>query len=197
MAIYLQKVKHLVRNLRYFEIFNILRIENARVDVLFRLAMTAYSSLGRTFMECLEQPSIDKNENVLQLTAEPSWMDPIIEYLSDGVLLEDPAEAKRTRWAAFQYVMMDGRLYKRSFSLPLLKCLGSTDADYALREIHEEIYGSHLGGKSLANKILRQGYYWPTMKKDATDLVQRCEPCQKYAKVHNQPASWLTFIVAL
>ena len=89
-----------------------------------------------------------------------------------------------------------GRLYKRSFFLFLLKCLGPTDADYALREVHEEIYESHLGGKSLAYKILRQGYYWSTMKKDVADLVRRCEPCQKYANIQNQPASQLTSIVA-
>ncbi|XP_073101239.1 uncharacterized protein [Elaeis guineensis] len=117
MAIYLQKVKDLVTNLRYFKIFHIHRIENAQADALSKLATTAYSSLGRTFVKYLEQSSIDKNEKVLQLAAEPSWMDPIIRYLSDGVLPEDPVEAKRTRWAASQFVMMDGRLYKRSFFL--------------------------------------------------------------------------------
>ncbi|XP_073112259.1 uncharacterized protein [Elaeis guineensis] len=65
MAIYLQKVKDLVMNLRYFEIFHIPRIENARADVLFRLGTTAYSSLGRTFTEYLEQQSIDKNKKIL------------------------------------------------------------------------------------------------------------------------------------
>ena len=94
MAIYLQKVKDLMMNLRYFKIFYIPKIENARADVLFILVTIAYSSLGRTFMKCLEQSSIDKIEKVLQLIVEPSWMDPIIRYLSDGVLLEDPVEAK-------------------------------------------------------------------------------------------------------
>ena len=70
-----------------------------------------------------------------------------------------------------QYVIMNGYLYKKSFSLPLLKCLGPTNADRALREVHEEICENHLGGKSLAYKILRQGYYWPTMKKDAAELI--------------------------
>ena len=86
----------------------------------------------RTFVENLEQSSIDKVEEVLQLMVKPSWMDPIVQYLTDGISPEDPAEARRLRWSASQYVIVDGRLYKRSFSLPLLKCLGPTDADYAL-----------------------------------------------------------------
>ncbi|XP_073116127.1 uncharacterized protein [Elaeis guineensis] len=40
MAIYLQKVKDLPTNLRYFEIFHISRTENARANILFKLAMT-------------------------------------------------------------------------------------------------------------------------------------------------------------
>ena len=124
MAKYHQKVKDLVAPFKYFEISHIPRAENAQVDALFRLATSDYGTLGRTFVESLERPSVDRVEEVLQLAVEPSWMDPIAHYLTDGSTPEDPAEAKRLRWAASQYVMIDGRLYKRSFSLPLLKCLG-------------------------------------------------------------------------
>ena len=169
MMKYLQKVKDVTTSLKHFEIFHISRIENARTDILSRLAITAFNSLSRIFVECLEQSSIDKVKEVLQLTIESSWMDPIIQYLTDRTFPVDSSEAKRLRWIASQYVMINGHLYKRSFSLLLLKCLGPTDADYALREVHEGICENYLGGKSLAYKVLRQRYYWPTMKKDAAD----------------------------
>ena len=92
---------------------------------------------------------------MLQLNDEPSWMDLIIQYLTNKTLPTDPSEAKRLRWTASQYILMNGQLYKRSFSLYLLKCLGSTNTDYALREVHEKIYKNHLGGKSLTYKVLR------------------------------------------
>ncbi|KAL2237688.1 UNVERIFIED_CONTAM: hypothetical protein Sindi_0960500 [Sesamum indicum] len=66
--------------------------------------------------------------------------------------------------------MMDGDLYKRGFSLALLKCLTSEERNYVLREIHEGICGNHLGGKALAGKALRQGFFWPTMLSDAHGL---------------------------
>ena len=106
-------------HLKYFEISHILRSENAQTDALSRPATSAYDTLGRIFVESLKQSSIDRAEEVLQLVAESSWMDPIVQYLTDGTSPEDPAEAKRLRWAASQYIMMDGRLYKRSFSLSL------------------------------------------------------------------------------
>ena len=98
-------------------------------------------------------------------------MDPIVWYFTDGTLPMDLSEAKRLRWMASQYILMNGHLYKRSFSLFLLKYFRSTDADYALKEVHKKIYKNYLEGKSLAYKILRQRYYWPTMKKDAAELV--------------------------
>ncbi|XP_072066623.1 uncharacterized protein [Arachis hypogaea] len=33
-------------------------------------------------------------------------------------------------------------------------------------EAHEGVCGNHIGGISLASKVARAGYYWPTMKSD-------------------------------
>ena len=108
MAKYLQKVRDLVTHLKYFEISHIPRSENTWADALSRLATSAYDALGRILVESLEQPSIDRAEEVLQLATEPRWMDPIVQYLTNGTSPEDPTEAKRLRWAASQYVMVDG-----------------------------------------------------------------------------------------
>ena len=56
-----------------------------------------------------------------------------------------------------------------------------------MREIHEGICGNHAGGQALAHKALRQGYYWPRMKKEAAEFVRRCDKCQcfsSYTKSH-------------
>nr|XP_009387990.1 PREDICTED: uncharacterized protein LOC103974826 [Musa acuminata subsp. malaccensis] len=57
-----------------------------------------------------------------------------------------------------------------------------------LAEIHEGVCGEHSGGQTLAHKILRQGYYWPTMCRDAKAYVQRCGPYQEHARAPRQPA---------
>ena len=81
-------------------------------------------------------------------------MDPILDYLTIGALPEDKSAARRITRQAPHYVLYDGMLYKRSFTLPLLKCLPPSKVDYALREVHEGIYSNHLGGRALAYKIL-------------------------------------------
>ncbi len=74
--------------------------------------------------------------------------------------------------------LLDDKLYWRSFSLPLLRCLCLTEVDYALQKVHEDICGNHLGGISSAYKILRQRYCWPTLQKDTADIVKRCNQYQ-------------------
>ncbi|KAK2998191.1 hypothetical protein RJ639_023764 [Escallonia herrerae] len=73
----------------------------------------------------------------------------------------------------FRYALVEGTLHKKSFSLPYLRCLCPSESLYALQEVHEGICGQHLGGRTLAQKILRQGYYWPTMQKDAIEFTRR------------------------
>ncbi|KAL0448978.1 UNVERIFIED_CONTAM: hypothetical protein Slati_1454200 [Sesamum latifolium] len=87
--------------------------------------------------------------------------------------------------------MIDGSLYKRGFSSPLLKCLNPDKAEYVLREVHEGSCGNHSGARSLARKVLRLGYYWPTMVKDALSLVQKCSPCQRHANYPHNPAAYM------
>ncbi|PNX97897.1 hypothetical protein L195_g021134 [Trifolium pratense] len=41
-----------------------------------------------------------------------------------------------------------------------------------------------IGGRSLARKTLRAGYYWPTMQDDAKDHVLKCDKCQRHGDMH-------------
>ncbi|KAK3000332.1 hypothetical protein RJ639_022447 [Escallonia herrerae] len=65
-------------------------------------------------------------------------------------------------------------------------------SDYALREVHEGICGQHLGGRALAHKVLRQGYYWPTMHRDALDYTKKCDACQRFSSIPRQSPSPLS-----
>lgn len=157
MAKYLQKVQAFILEFKSFEIFHIPRAKNARADALSQLATLIADSLERIYIEHLDAPSIDKSAEVHQVEHKSSWMDSIIKYLIDEVLLSDPIEVNQIRWMAFQYKLINRTLYKKSFTLPLLKYLGPID--HALRKVHEDICENNLGERSLAYKILRQGYY--------------------------------------
>ena len=91
---------------------------------------------------------------------------------------------------------MDEVLYKRDFSQPYLRCLASDEANYVLREIHEGACGNHLGAKSLIHKVVRAGYYWPTIQTDAKVYVKVCDQCQRFSNIPRQPSEYLTPMMA-
>ena len=81
-------------------------------------------------------------------------MDPILHYLKTEALPDDRLIIHKVSHQAPYYILLDGKLYKRSHMLLLLKCLLPFEVDYAMRKVHEKIYGNHLGGRTLAYKIL-------------------------------------------
>ena len=87
-------------------------------------------------------------------------------------------------------------LYKRGFSQPYLRCLAPDEANYVLREVHEGACGNHLEARSLIHKVVRAGYYWPTIQADAKVYVKVCDQCQRFSNIPRQPSEYLTPMIA-
>ena len=134
------------------------------------------------FDEVQYLPSIDIPK-VLQVQNEESWMTPIILYLKDETLLEGKDEARKLRVRPTRYVLLNDALYKRGFSQPYLRCLSPDEANYVLREVHEGAYGNHSKARSLIHKVVRAGYYWPTIQADAKAYVKVCDQCQRFSNI--------------
>ncbi|GJZ69763.1 reverse transcriptase domain-containing protein, partial [Tanacetum coccineum] len=117
-------------------------------------------------------------------------------YLKDGNLPGDRKEARKLRIKARQYELLEGILYKRSFLKPWLRCVGPLQADYVIREIHEGSCSMHAGPRSVVAKAMRLGYYWPTMHRDAREMIRTCNDCQVHRPVPKNPQHPLTPITA-
>lgn len=89
----------------------------------------------------------------------------------------DQKKAHRIKYKSTKYLVPEGKLYKRSISLALLRCLQPSETKYALMKVHERICGDHVRKKVLAFKLLRQGYYWPTMQQDDKSFIMKCDTC--------------------
>ena len=58
-----------------------------------------------------------------------------------------------------------------------------------LNDCHGGACGGHLFGLATAQKILRAGYFWPSIFKDCIEAVKRCHPCQVFAQnMRSKPA---------
>ncbi|KAL5555767.1 hypothetical protein UlMin_038003 [Ulmus minor] len=130
MASYLEKAKELLGQFDTVTITQIPRNENTNADALARLATGLEDSLLKTVpLEILDEPSIDKRQQVDAISDKPTWMDPIIAYLRDRTLPQDKFEARRLRYRSARYFLDKDKLRKRSFSSPSLTCLNEDQAN--------------------------------------------------------------------
>jgi len=154
-------------------------------------------SASKHWVIILDKPSVDDARSVMQIDDAyviPEWERYVIEYLKNGQPPNEKKEARKIRMQSARYTFVGNILYRRGYSLPLLKCLSATEIEYVLKEIHEGVCGSHSGGRMLAHKAVRAGYYWPTMNQESMEMVRRCDKCQKFTKLQTKPPAKLSSV---
>jgi hypothetical protein len=112
------------------------------------------------------------------LMIEKTWMQPYLEYMMNKKLLEDTVEAKRITRRSKAFVVLQGKLYKRSITSILQRCAMPQKGQAILKDIHAGVCGHHASSRAIAAKAFRTGFYWLTAIKGAKDIVQTCEACK-------------------
>jgi hypothetical protein len=69
-----------------------------------------------------------------------------------------------------------------------MRCLEKDEAEKFLLELHAGEAGGHFGGDTTSHKVLRAGYYWPRLFRDAHPLCHKCIICQKALGRLQKPA---------
>uniref|UniRef100_A0A2N9FQA3 Integrase catalytic domain-containing protein n=1 Tax=Fagus sylvatica TaxID=28930 RepID=A0A2N9FQA3_FAGSY len=191
------KYLKLVRNaMKWFDeviLVQVPREQNTEADALAKLASSDEAT--DQHIEVQHSPS-HLEEEVSAIDVSNSWMTPIVNYLEDETLPSDPVEARKLKVRSTRFILIQGVLYKRGFSLPYLRCLDKAEANYVMREVHEGICGNHSGARSLVHKLVRAGYYWPTMQKDAVSYIRACDKCQRFGNLIHSPPETLTPMTA-
>ncbi|XP_074316396.1 uncharacterized protein LOC141652703 [Silene latifolia] len=197
MIAYLKIATEQKLKFRSFKITQVPRDQNVEADALATLRATFQPAelsnipithvLTSAIQKDLEQGHPEKEAHVRHVSREgvlvsggnqqgvPDWRTPYVEWLKDGRLPEDKKEAQSFRIRASRFVLIDNVLFRKSLARPYLRCLSKGEADTVLKDVHGGECRNHAGGRSLSNKILRQGYFWPTMRADAANHTKRCD----------------------
>eukprot|EP00253_Pinus_taeda_P024724 PITA_24724 len=88
-------------------------------------------------------------------------------------------------------------LYRRGIDIVLRRCLTHEEAEKVLNDCHSGACGGHQSGYATTQKILRAGYFWPTMFKDCITTVRSCHACQIFDCKTKIPSTSLHPIVAV
>ncbi|GJQ94608.1 reverse transcriptase domain-containing protein [Tanacetum coccineum] len=188
---YLQKVKTTLRGFEDYTVEHVRRNQNKKAYALSKLASLTFEHLTKELLvEVLTKRSIEEKE-VLEVETQErkSWMDPIHEYLLSGLLPEDTREARKIKIQAPQYKLIQGNLYKRSFFTPWLCCMAPPQTDKIIKEIHEGSCRFNAEPCSLVVRIMKQGFYWPSMYREVAKAIQDYEKCKEESTIRKAGTS--------
>ncbi|KAJ9552762.1 hypothetical protein OSB04_016807 [Centaurea solstitialis] len=197
MMVYLEIAKESIARFEKFSIEQIPRDMNVQADALANLG-SAFNepTLENIPIIHLMTSSIEAKEKVQMVEEVYNWSLDIWNCLKYDRLPDDKMEARKTKTKASRYTIFGGRLYRKSTSGLILRCITSQKhMNQILQEMHDGECGNHSGGRSLANRILRQGYYWPTLREDAMRYVQRCDACQRHSGTSHLPSEPLHYVL--
>jgi ribonuclease HI len=109
---------------------------------------------------------------------EETWMQPYLAYMINKVLPKDTVEAKRIIRRSKAFIVLQRKLYKKSITSVLQRCIIPQEGQEILRDIHVGVCGHHASSRAIAAKAFRAGFYWLTAIEDAKDIMKKCEASQ-------------------
>nr|GEY06718.1 retrovirus-related Pol polyprotein from transposon opus [Tanacetum cinerariifolium] len=81
-----------------------------------------------------------------------------------------------------------------NFIIKVRRCVAGKEAIDILNACHSGPTGGHYEANYTAKKVFDSGFYWPTIYKDAFELVKRCDSCQSQGKISQKDEMPQNFI---
>ncbi|XP_012833285.1 PREDICTED: uncharacterized protein LOC105954155 [Erythranthe guttata] len=193
MGEYCVRAKRLAEKFHRMTLRQIPREENEKADFLAKIGSMSTDCTSRKVTILEGQPRECHEVATAGLTKD--WRQSIIGCLR-GEVLPCRREQSKLEIRSRNFCLDRGILYKRGFTRPHLRCLSEAEGANAIREVHEGCCADHAGGRALATRLLRAGYFWPTMRKDAVQFVKGCDKCQRYGPRIHTPGEEMTIVDA-
>ena len=82
---------------------------------------------------------------------------------------------------SIKYCLIDQVLYWKDPLGVLLRCLDPQEAQKIMFDFHDSLCGGNHFWRTTAYKILRDGYFWPSLFIDVCAKIRDCIKCQKFS----------------
>ena len=131
------------------------------------------------------------DEHLFLISSQDPWYGDLIVYLQTANFPSTFSKDERHKLChlAKNYLIIGDTLYHRGVDSILRHCLTLEEAEVVLNDCHSGSCGGHLSRLATTQKLLRVGYFWPSIFKYCVELVKRCHPCQVYTRtMHAHPA---------
>ncbi|GJW78771.1 reverse transcriptase domain-containing protein [Tanacetum coccineum] len=93
------------------------------------------------------------------------------------------SQQKRKFFKDVKHILDDPLLFKICADQVIRRCVHGKEALDILEACHNGPTGGHHGANLTAKKVFDAGFFWPTIYKDAHELVKNCDSCQRQGKI--------------
>jgi len=144
-----------------------------------------------------KRPNININQQVLLIDEEHVWYKDSIYLLRNMSCPPHLVEHQRRalRLKASKYVRINAGLGWRNPDGIILRCVNSEESKMLMSELNDGYCGGHYAHMTTASKIMRSGYYWPTIYTDVYQHVRTCRNCQFFVGRPKLPALPLQLVI--
>ncbi|XP_070049314.1 uncharacterized protein [Nicotiana tomentosiformis] len=104
---------------------------------------------------------------------------------------------KKLKRDCLDYYWDEPYLFKICTDDVMRRCVPEEEQLGILEACHSSLYSGHHGGARTTTKVLSCGFYWPSLYKNASDLVKHCDECQRAGGISKKNEMPLTTILEI
>nr|GFA31812.1 reverse transcriptase domain-containing protein [Tanacetum cinerariifolium] len=146
------------------------------------------SRLENPYESVFDPKEINKNFPLESLNKvahkDPStpWFADFANYYAGNFIIKGMTTQQKQKFFkdARHYYWDNPYLFRTCLDQIIRHCVAGKEAIDILNDCHSGPTGGHYGANYTAKKVFNSGFYWPTIYKDAFELIKRCESCQAY-----------------
>nr|GEV13590.1 DNA-directed DNA polymerase [Tanacetum cinerariifolium] len=169
---------------KHFRPIHYARAENMAADHLSRLENPHQNVLdpkeiNESFpLETLNLVSTCGNQSTL-------WFADFANYHAGNFVVKGMSSQQKSKFYkdGKHYFRDDPYLFKFYVDQVIRRCVLGQEAVDILKACHYEPTGGHHGLNYIAKKVFDLGFYWPTIYRDAQNLVKNCNVSQRQGKI--------------
>nr|GEV42780.1 reverse transcriptase domain-containing protein [Tanacetum cinerariifolium] len=113
------------------------------------------------------------------------WFSNFVNYHARKFIIKGMSTQQKNKFFkdVKNYFWDDPFLFKTCADQVIWRCVAGQEAVNILTACHSGPTGGHYGANYTAKKVFDSGFYWPTIYKDAFELVKNCDSCQRQGKI--------------
>ncbi|GJS33295.1 reverse transcriptase domain-containing protein [Tanacetum coccineum] len=166
-----------------FDVVDTKGAENLAADHLSRLENPHENELDPK--EINEKFPLETLSSIAVLDASTPWFADIANYHAGNFVIKGMSTQQKRKFFkdVKHYFWEDPFLFKICADQVIRRCVFGKEAHDILMACHDGPTGGHHGANYTARKVFDSGFFWPTIYKDAHELVKNCNSCQRQGKI--------------